>query len=223
MKLDYEIVYSERRTIGITVERDRRVVVRAPREARPETVASAVERKRLWIWDKLRDPRKFANRYGGKEFVAGEAFFFLGQNYSLELVREPRGEVRLNGRRFELSLAERKSAADLFRAWYTSQARKHLSPRVATMANAMGIAFRRIAVRDLKYSWGSCSTGGTLTFNWRIVQAPTVVVDYLIAHELAHCLEPNHSQAFWNIVAVHAPAWEKARAWLRRNGARLEW
>jgi predicted metal-dependent hydrolase len=87
----------------------------------------------------------------------------------------------------------------------------------------MGINFKRILVRELRYSWGSCTPGGTLTFNWRIVQAPPVVVDYLIVHELAHVLESNHSGEFWNIVAVHAPAWEKARDWMRINGSRMEW
>jgi predicted metal-dependent hydrolase len=87
----------------------------------------------------------------------------------------------------------------------------------------MGIEFKRISVRELKYRWGSCTPTGVLTFNWRIVQAPTVVVDYLIVHELAHLLEQNHSREFWSIVAVHVPAWEKAKEWLRRHGARLEW
>lgn len=91
------------------------------------------------------------------------------------------------------------------------------------MLKADCIAFKRISVRDMRYSWASCTPGGTLTFNWRIVQAPMVVVDYLIVHELAHILEPNHSREYWNIVAVHVPSWEKAKDWLRRHGARLEW
>ena len=223
MNLEYEIVYSQRRTIGITVERDRRVVVRAPSQARPETVAAAVERKRFWIWGKLRDPRKYPEKRPAKEFVTGETFLFLGQSFGLQLVREARGEVRFDGRRFELSRADLSEARPLFGAWYLAQARAHLAPRVATVARAMGIGFKRIAVREMKYRWGSCTPGGTLTFNWRIVQAPTMVVDYLIVHELAHVLEPNHSGAFWNIVAVHVPAWARAKDWLRRHGSRLEW
>jgi len=223
MKLQYEIIYTDRRTIGIIVERDRRVVVRAPRRARPEDVYAAVKRKRFWIWGKLSDPQKYALLPSLKEFVAGETFLFLGQNYSLELVPEPRGEVRLNGRHFELSRADRISGREMFQKWFLSEARKHITPRVAGLAKGMGVQFKRISVRDLKYSWGSCTPGGTLTFNWRIVQAPIVVVDYLIVHELAHVIEPNHSREFWNIVAVHVPAWEKARDWLRQHGARLEW
>lgn len=223
MNLEYDLIYSDRQTIGITVERDRRVVVRAPKRIPPEAVAAAVEKKRLWIWVKLHDPRKYAQPRPAKEFVAGETFLFLGQSFGLQLVTEPRGEVRFNGARFELSRKDRLEARDLFVAWYLRQAKAEVPPRVAAMARAMGIAFKRITVREMKFRWGSCSPGGTLTFNWRIVQAPTVVVDYLITHELAHVLEPSHAADFWNIVAVHVPAWEKARAWLRRYGARLEW
>ena len=112
---------------------------------------------------------------------------------------------------------------ELFRAWYLRQANAHLVPRVTAQAKEMGIRYTRASVRELKYSWGSCTREGNLSFNWRIVQAPTVVMNYIIVHELAHVLEPNHSHKFWNIVAVHAPAWAKGREWLRNNGSRLEW
>lgn len=223
MNLDYKIVFSERRTIGIIVDRDRRVTVRAPRQTRLEAISAVVEKKRFWIWEKLRDVRKYSDVCAKKEFVPGETFLFLGQNYALDLVRRPGGEVRLNGRRFELSRSDRHKGRELVRAWFVAQAKTHLVPRVAASARMMGIRFTRVSVRELKYSWGSCTPGGTLTFNWRIVQAPTLVMEYIIVHELAHVLEPNHSSAFWNIVAVHAPAWVKARQWLRDRGSHLEW
>ena len=223
MKLEYEIIYSKRHTIGITVERDRRVVVHAPQEARTEVISAAIERKRLWIWEKLGDHQKYEDQIIMKEFVAGETFLFLGQNFPLELVPDPRGKVCLNGNHFELSRTERNLGRDLFKKWYLAEARKRITPHASGLAKAMGVAFKRISMRDLKYRWGSCTPEGTLIFNWRIVQAPTVVIDYLIVHELAHVLEPNHSREFWNIVAVHAPSWERAKEWLKQHGARLEW
>ena len=223
MSLDYDIIYSERRTIGVTVERDRRVVVRVPKEARPEAVAAVLERKRFWIWSKLRDRRKYPQPRPRKEFVPGESFLFLGQSFRLQLVHEPRGEVRFDGRVFELSREDCRNAREIFVTWYRTQARAHLIPRAMIMARAMGIALKRATVREMTCRWGSCSPGGTLTFNWRIVQAPIGVVDYLIAHELAHLIEANHTPEFWNIVAVHVPTWEKARRWLRHHGGRLEW
>src|SRR5262249_45724342 len=154
-----------------------------------------------------------------KEFVAGETFLFLGQNYSLELVRDRQDEVRLNGGRIELSCSDRNHGRQLLQAWFLSQANKHIRPRAARLAKGIGVRFTRILVRDLRHSWGGCSAKGTLTFNWRIVQAPAIVVDYLLAHELAHLREPNHSVEFWNIVAVHAPAWQTAKEWLKYHGS----
>jgi len=122
-----------------------------------------------------------------------------------------------------LALADRGRGNRLFTAWYLAQARACLVPRIVTLAAKMGITYRRICVRKLRYRWGSCTPGGTLTFNWRIVQAPMIVVDYLIVHELAHVREPNHSPDFWNLVAVHAPSWASARDWLKQSGSWLEW
>lgn len=223
MKLDYKIVRSERRTIGITVERDRKVVIRAPRHASDEAVTAAVDSKRLWIWQKVRDPHKYPEPQPHKEYVSGETFLYLGEQYGLQLLTHTAEAVRLSGSQFQMGRQNRKLGDSLFRSWYLQQARQQLAPRIAALAQEMGLRYSRIWVRDLKYRWGSCSPGGTLSFNWRIIQAPTVVIDYLIVHELAHVLEPNHSEDFWNIVAVHVPGWKKARGWLKEHGSKLEW
>jgi predicted metal-dependent hydrolase len=195
----------------------------APHRARQEVVVAAVERKRGWIWNKIRDPHKYGPERTRKEFVAGEAFLFLGQNYSLELVPGARDGVRARDRHLELSRIHRNRGRELFRGWYLAEARRRIPPRVAAIAQAMGIEVQRVSIRDLKYQWASCTPSRRLSFSWRIIQAPNVVVESLIVHELAHLLEPNHSEQFWNIVAVHAPAWERAKDWLRRHGSRLEW
>ncbi len=223
MTFDYELIHSRRRSIGITVERDRRVIVRAPIGADAQAVSDVVAGKRLWIWKKLRDPRKYPDPLPRKEYVSGESFLFLGQGHRLVLTDRAPGAVSVDGSRFELARVDRRRGDQLFRAWYLARARERLAPRITALATEMGVKFQRVWVRDLRYRWGSCSPGGTLTFNWRIIQAPMIVVDYLIAHELAHVLEPNHSPEFWNIVAIHAPSWVKARGWLKEQGAELEW
>jgi predicted metal-dependent hydrolase len=223
MTLDYQLIRSDRKSIGITVERDRRVVVRAPERASDVAVSSAIERKRLWIWRKVRDPHKYPVPAVHKEFVSGETFLFLGQHYELSLTRGEDSSVQLVGTRFKMAECERQNGRHLFRSWYLSQAKHELPARIRRIATEMGVKYSRICIRDVKFRWGSCSSRGTLTFNWRAIQAPVVVIDYLIVHELAHVLQSNHSHDFWNIVAVHAPSWAKARAWLRKHGGRLEW
>lgn len=158
-----------------------------------------------------------------KEYVSGESFLYLGQHFELTLVDDVRAEVQQTGKQFRIGRADAKKGDDLLRRWYLAKAKEELQPRIASIAVGMGVSYSRIWVRDLKYRWGSCSPGGTLSFNWRIIQAPMVVIDYLIVHELAHLLVANHSDDFWNIVAVHSPGWKKAKVWLQRHGAQLDW
>jgi hypothetical protein len=220
---DYQVLYSDRKTISITVERDRRVVVRAPNRATEQAVNAIVERKRYWIWQKRRDPRKYPSSPYRKEFVPGETFLYLGYTYQFDYAPDEQKGLHLVSRTFLLPRHQRPQAHSLFCAWYKIQAKTHLLPRVSVLASAFGLKYRRITVRDLKYSWASCTASGTLTFNWRIIQAPPFVVDYLLVHELAHLLEHNHTPEFWNIVAVHAPGYQKARNWLLHHGDKLEW
>ena len=88
-------------------------------------------------------------------------------------------------------------------------------------AQALRVDYARIAVRDQRTRWGSCSPSGTLSFNWRLVLAPLEVLDYVVVHELCHLRVPNHSQRFWRLVATRRPDWLAQRDWLREHGPEL--
>ena len=89
-------------------------------------------------------------------------------------------------------------------------------------AEALGVAFDRIAIRDQRTRWGSCSTSGTLSFNWRLALAPREVLDYVVVHEVCHLREPNHSQRFWSLVQTRRPRWREHRDWLSNHGWELQ-
>ena len=88
-------------------------------------------------------------------------------------------------------------------------------------AQVLGVSFSRIDVRGQRTRWGSCSSRGTLSFNWRLVLAPVEVLDYVVVHEVCHLREPNHSPRFWRLVAERRPEWRRHRDWLRVHGAEL--
>jgi predicted metal-dependent hydrolase len=105
--------------------------------------------------------------------------------------------------------------------WYRRQAH-HVFAERATYWNAQfGYNYGRIAIRDQKSRWGSCSRQGNLNFNWRLLLAPLVVLDYIVIHELAHLKEGNHSPRFWALVAEQCPDYRDQRAWLRHHGPEL--
>jgi predicted metal-dependent hydrolase len=88
-------------------------------------------------------------------------------------------------------------------------------------AEALGVSYSRIEIRDQRTRWGSCSPKGTLSFNWRLALAPLEVLDYVVVHELCHLREPNHSPRFWRLVTERRPGWREQRAWLREHGPEL--
>ena len=88
-------------------------------------------------------------------------------------------------------------------------------------APALGVTPARIQIRDQRSRWGSCSTRGTLSFNWRLVLAPFEVLDYVVVHELCHLREPNHSRRFWSLVEKRRPDWRAQRDWLHEHGPEL--
>lgn len=102
-----------------------------------------------------------------------------------------------------------------------AEAKRLILPRAHDLAAAIGRKPGRVAVKDTRSRWGSCSATGDLSFSWRLVLAPERVLTYVVAHEVAHLAELNHSPAFWAVVAGLNPDHAHARAWLKSHGARL--
>ena len=101
------------------------------------------------------------------------------------------------------------------------RARERLKEKVDFYTDKLGVKHRRISVRDTKSRWGSCAADGSLNFSWRLILAPSFVLDYVVAHEVAHIREHNHSKAFWALVEQLDPDWKRARDWLHENGSKL--
>ncbi|MEL6325051.1 MAG: SprT family zinc-dependent metalloprotease, partial [Pseudomonadota bacterium] len=98
------------------------------------------------------------------------------------------------------------------------EAKTDLTAATARHAETLGVTWRRISVKDTRTRWGSCTADGTLSFSWRLILAEPSILDYVAAHEVAHLIEMNHSQAFWDQVARTYPDWKRARRWLRTHG-----
>lgn len=125
-------------------------------------------------------------------------------------------------------------AADLFRvsgltgdlratleAHFARRAKIELPARTWELAAVTGMEVKLVSVRNQRSRWGSCSANGTISLNWRLVQTPDLVRDYIIYHELMHLREMNHSARFWARVEEVCPDWREAERWLKRNGSLL--
>jgi len=107
------------------------------------------------------------------------------------------------------------------RDYLKREAKRDVEAASHRYAAQLGVAVRRIAVRDQASRWGSCTAAGVLSYSWRLILAPPYVLDYLAAHEVAHLVEMNHSRRFWRVVASICPEWQRAKGWLTVNGNAL--
>ncbi|MCI5047656.1 MAG: M48 family metallopeptidase [Aquisalinus sp.] len=105
--------------------------------------------------------------------------------------------------------------------WLRREARKEFADHADVFCTQLGVDRRRISVRDTKTRWGSCSSGGTISFSWRLIFTPQFVYKYVIAHEVAHLRHMNHSAAFWQTVDSLVEDREEAESWLKVNGTEL--
>ena len=109
----------------------------------------------------------------------------------------------------------------LIQSWYISHATEKLMEKTNRLAKAIGVKPISIKVKNYKSRWGSCSSKGDVSYNWKIMQAPSSVNDYVVIHELCHLIEHNHSSKFWNMVEKYCPEWRESKEWLKRNRLHL--
>jgi predicted metal-dependent hydrolase len=157
-------------------------------------------------------------------FVRGAIVPLRGVNHRIVPTGRVRGVVEVGEHDGELALLVPGAPEHRSRRlidWLKAEAHHDLEKRVKLHAANLGVEVKSIIMRAQTTRWGSCSSTGKLNFNWRLVLAPPYVLDYVAAHEVAHLVEMNHSDAFWATVEQSLPTMERGREWLRAHGREL--
>lgn len=211
--LQFEIRWSgQRRTVGLTVDRDGELVISAPTGCATDVLESFVREKRFWLYTKLAEKEALQEEaVRPRQFVSGEGFPYLGRSYRLRLVEEQDVPLKLERGRFLLRRSHAAEGRATLISWYAARARPWLEHRVPRFVSRVGASPSSIDVRDLGFRWGSCGRNGTVSFHWATVLMPPAVIDYVIVHELVHLLEPNHTPEFWRAVERTMPDFEARR------------
>lgn len=216
--LVFSVRRSERRkTVGITIERDGSLVLSAPSNLAQDELERIAATRRGWIYTKLAEREQFGPGPLGKEFVAGESFPYLGRRYRLFWADEGDPPLRLAGDRFLLRKRDQGRAEELFRRFYIERGVEWLPRRITRLADRIGVAPVEPTVRDLGYRWGSCNAT-RLNFHWRTMQLSPRIIEYVIAHELVHLIEPHHEPAFWQRLERSMPDYRSRKDWLIEHG-----
>jgi len=232
-----EITYTvertgRRKTIAVSVDLSG-VRILAPADAEAEEVEATLRRKAPWVIAKLTLVEEMGQAPAAREFVSGETFHYLGRGYRLRVLPDPSivaTRVRLRGRHMLAPVAggldERLARIAVRRGliiWYEGRAREKLPGRIAAFAERVGVRTPHLLVRDQEKRWGSCDARGCLRANWRLMTLPLPLIDYVVAHEVCHVVEPNHRPPFWRLLEVVMPDWQARRAALRDAGPRFAW
>jgi predicted metal-dependent hydrolase len=209
---------ARRRSVGLTVERDGRIVLASPQGVAEERLAKFLREKQFWIYTKLAERATKGRAIGVKEFVSGESFGYLGRTYRLLLVDRQEAVLSLRDGRFRLQRSEARRGREHFIRWYTEHGTPWIARRIKHWAERMRVEPKGVAVRDLGYRWGSCGHARLVNFHWATMLLPPSIVDYVIVHELAHLAVPNHGPAFWRKVGLALPEYESRKSWLASHG-----
>ena len=152
---------------------------------------------------------------------------YLGRHYRLKVHPDEPGEAKLRGGWLHVPAPAGAEQRDQVRvalvSWLRQHAAERLPERVEMWRSKAGVAMPRVVISDQKRRWGSCDRSGTIRLNWRIIQAPMRLVDYVVVHELVHLRHRGHGRDYWQALGRIMPDYERRREDLRRQGVGLAW
>ncbi len=234
-RVAFRLVRIRRRSIGFVVDASG-LTVRAPKWAALRDIDQAVHEKKGWILARLAEQRERTARLAETRVVwrDGASIDYLGRPLTIAL--DPRRELGAG----ETALVATSAAGDgspsprllvalpadageerirdTVQSWLQREARRVFAERVAHFAERLGVRVTRLSLSSAVTRWGSANANGSVRLHWRLIQHPPATIDYVVAHELAHLREMNHSARFWAVVRSVVPDYEEARARLRQEG-----
>ena len=226
--LEYVLLRSKRRTIGFQITEEG-LRVTAPRWVTVANIDDAIQEKQQWIINNLNDRRKRTARRleTAMRWEDGARFLFLGQILSLRINRsETHSRINTDYQEEprELSIqlhldASEQQLKDAVKAWLQKEAKSVFSARLPVYAEMLGVTYKSMSLSNAATRWGSCTSQGKIHLNWRLIHFAPELIDYVIAHELAHLHEMNHSPRFWARVESVFPDYAQARLRLKRHAS----
>ena len=216
-----EVIRTERKkSASIQLQGDL-VKVSVPMTLSDRHIRDLVIKRTSWIKRKLQEQ---SNRPipAPREYISGETLTYLGKNYRLNVLIGEQPSVKLRRGYVEVTISDtdvdpKTTVHSLLQDWYRSHAQMRLEEKTSHLAEIIGVNPSSVTVKNYKSRWGSCSTKGDISYNWKIIMAPQNLVDYVIPHEMCHILEHNHSSKYWKHVERHVPNWREYREWLKHN------
>lgn len=218
-QIDFRLEYSNRKSLGITVTPEMKVLVRAPADTSIEKVKEKIRKKAPWIIKQQSFFLSFHPKAPARRFISGESHLYLGRQYRLKLVPGKFESVKLKGKFIEVITNEKAKAKQLLSDWYLQNAKE----KFHSIARPLIEKFRKykveptsIVFRDMPTRWGSCTPKGKIILNPELIKAPKGCIEYVIIHELCHLIHHDHTQKFIDLQTKEMKDWEKWKTKLEK-------
>ena len=193
-----------------------------PQAAPDDEAVSLIRAKSRWLLRHLARIDRLRSVIPNRPLISGSRLPFLGAELTLEIAQ---GDARVERRGESLGVSvptpNESSVRYALEDWYMARAEEEVDRRVYAMAERFRIVVRSVRITNAATRWGTCSSTGRLRLNWRLLLAPPEILDYMVAHELAHLSHKDHSPAFWARVRKLNPEFAQSERWLKQNGAGL--
>lgn len=218
-QIDFELHYTNRKSLGITVTPDLNVLVKAPADASIEKIKEKLKKKAPWIIRQQSFFLSFHPKTPARKFKGGETHLYLGRQYRLKITKGKTETVKLKGRFIEVTTPNHSRTKHLVNDWYHENART----KFEEIARPLIEKFKRhkvtpssIVLRDMPTRWGSCTPKGKIILNPELIKAPKACIEYVIVHELCHLIHHDHTQRFIDLQTKEMKDWEKWKTKLEK-------
>lgn len=223
--LEYELRRSKRRSIGFLIA-DEGLRITAPRWVTLADIEQAIAEKQHWIINKLREKHALANRrrQATMRWEDGARLPYLGSHLTLRITHQGRNAIQHDAELGILHISlpsdfDEQQLKDRVQSWLQQEAKRIFLQRMPIFAQRLGVSYHSMSLSSAGTRWGSCTSQGKIRLNWRLIHFSPAIIDYVVAHELSHLREMNHSADFWATVASIYPEYEHAKQQLRQHAS----
>ncbi|SDC65313.1 hypothetical protein SAMN04488104_100364 [Algoriphagus faecimaris] len=218
-RIAYQIRYSERKTLGITVTPESEVIIQAPLNAEKERIQEILYKRAPWIMKQQSYFLSFQPRATERKYINGETHLYLGRQYRLKVIQSNNQSVKLLHGELLVETPSLDQVKALVKAWYLGRAKEKfqgLANPWIDKFKSEGVQPETIVLREMPLRWGSCTPKGKIILNPELIKAPKACIEYVIIHELCHLVHRDHSPAFFRLQACYLPDWERWKERLER-------
>lgn len=209
------------RKAKLTIERDGSLHLKAAPDVERAELEQFLKSKRGWIYRKLAVKEELTAEPLTKELVDGEGYLYLGRSHQLRIVDTDDARVRMERGKLVLPQSLARAGHDEIIAWYRATGLPWLNPRARDWSTRLRVKPKTVEVADLGNKWGSALPSGRVRIHWATMQLRPPLVEYVLAHELAHLREPHHGPAFWQLLGRAMPDFEQRKNALAEAGTSI--